>query len=381
MLNVGLGLTALALLVLGAATAGFLPLLRLARPTGPFSVGTVMRTIDTATLAGPAADGGRTRIDLELWYPALDVSGARRAPYRFADTPDTSLATRLLHKLVRTDAFLDAPVATGRHPVLLYVPSWGGERAQNTSLAQSLASHGFIVVAMDDLYPARPMDLSSGEAYRESLQWAAQKARLQAASAQKVLDALAAWDTDDPTRRFTSHLDLEHVGAFGFSFGGATAAELARIDPRVRAAVNMDGWLFGDAADLGVPKPFLILSGTEVSPGPDDASRLTPSQYYSASLDRADEKRVIAGLRRYGGYLLTIEDAGHTDFCDAALLPSIRHTGFGAIDGRRAARIIERYVTAFFESSLRGNGAPQFEVGTPDTAARLDVWPVPPSAR
>jgi dienelactone hydrolase len=49
-------------------------------------------------------------------------------------------------------------------------------------------------------------------------------------------------------------LDLHKVGAFGHSFGGATALEVAQRESRVRAAIDLDGDLFGTLAREGVSK-------------------------------------------------------------------------------------------------------------------------------
>ncbi|MEI0739748.1 hypothetical protein VQ056_29130 [Paenibacillus sp. JTLBN-2024] len=44
---------------------------------------------------------------------------------------------------------------------------------------------------------------------------------------------------------FSGRLDLNKVGMFGHSFGGATAAQMLLADGRVKAALNMDGTLYG----------------------------------------------------------------------------------------------------------------------------------------
>jgi hypothetical protein len=41
--------------------------------------------------------------------------------------------------------------------------------------------------------------------------------------AQFVIDRLERLNAADPSGRFTGHLDLQHLGIFGHSFGGATA--------------------------------------------------------------------------------------------------------------------------------------------------------------
>jgi len=389
---IGLILSVVAALLLGAVLSGHFAVLRLPVPTGPYEVGTVTRSVDIpVTDSGGTDIGPPRRIDLELWYPAVDVSATRRAAYRAADSHGAPLLTRFLRDLMQADSYLDASVADGSHSVLLYFPAWGGTRADNTVLAQNLASHGFVVVGMDDLYPSRPMDFSSEQAFRASLRWGDDKARLEAGAAREVIDALALWNAADETGRFTSHLDLKRLGAFGFSYGGAVAGELARVDSRVHAAADMDGWLFSDAATKGVSQPFLILGGKDPARRQDD-STLPIEDHYAAVLDAIDGRQISAGFHRYGGFLLTIPGAQHYNFSDLAFLPTVRHTSLGPIDGKRAASVIEEYLSEFFGHYLNGLPAPLLapsRAGSEpslasqrvDVAAQLEVWPPPKSQR
>ena len=58
-----------------------------------------------------------------------------------------------------------------------------------------------------------------------------------------------------------------HAGPELF-FGGATAIEMARVDPRVKAAINHDGNLFGGAMHQPVGRPFMLFhDGLTTRPG------------------------------------------------------------------------------------------------------------------
>jgi hypothetical protein len=54
-----------------------------------------------------------------------------------------------------------------------------------------------------------------------------------------------------PGHLFYKRLDLSRIGMMGWSFGGATAMQMSRNDPRVKALVDQDGQLFGDVRDKG----------------------------------------------------------------------------------------------------------------------------------
>jgi dienelactone hydrolase len=92
--------------------------------------------------------------------------------------------------------------------------------------------------------------------------WEARHERLcfvWAADQRFVLDRLATWNEQHAQLR--GRLDLERVGTFGHSLGGAAAAQAAHDDDRIDAAVNMDGAMFGSVPTEGSRVPFLLVVG------------------------------------------------------------------------------------------------------------------------
>ncbi|WP_019419845.1 alpha/beta hydrolase [Paenibacillus sp. OSY-SE] len=84
-----------------------------------------------------------------------------------------------------------------------------------------------------------------------------------------VLDQIEALAGNDPDHRFTGRMDMENVGMFGHSFGGATSVQMLMTDSRIKAAINLDGGLFGQLripAD-GVKKPLLMMSADDTLTG------------------------------------------------------------------------------------------------------------------
>jgi dienelactone hydrolase len=60
--------------------------------------------------------------------------------------------------------------------------------------------------------------------------------------------------------QFFRRFDLDRVGALGWSRGGATAFQLTLDDARVKAAVNLDGSLFGRSIEReGSDRPLLFI--------------------------------------------------------------------------------------------------------------------------
>ncbi len=146
-------------------------------------------------------------------------------------------------------------------PLLIYAPGWGDAYDDNTVLMRTLASHGYGVVAIDDIArdPKAEWATADDEAARlatfdvgtpdRQIQFmidANRRVELAASKMRAVLEAIANTQATEPSfERF----DLDRVGAIGASFGGATAAEAASGGGNIRAAVNLDGLVFGRAAD------------------------------------------------------------------------------------------------------------------------------------
>jgi pimeloyl-ACP methyl ester carboxylesterase len=74
-----------------------------------------------------------------------------------------------------------------------------------------------------------------------------------------ALDQLEKLNASDPTGRFTARLDLNELGVFGHSLGGATALQFCHDDPRCKAGVDIDGAPLGSALTDGVKQQFLFL--------------------------------------------------------------------------------------------------------------------------
>ena len=310
---------------------------RLLMPSGPFHVGIADAVIDCPLATDIEGLPRNVQLAVRLWYPAdPDVSGAA-ALYSDVRQPDVPTApasgfmqshgTRILRRLFGASrlalrrSIADAPLSAGArsYPVLLYHPGWGGRRTNNTVQAMELASHGFIVIGADDLLPTPSLDLSSEADAAKTLAWADRKVRSLADLMVALLDRLSRLDDTGELGRFAGRLDFQRIGMFGYSFGGAVAAEAALLDRRIRAVADLDGWLFGDVATTWIEQPFLIISdvivGTVRPP-----EHLPYSERNKVTWDCVFTRQMRDGFTRSGGFLLEVSDAGHGNFNDAPLL-------------------------------------------------------------
>ncbi len=228
----------------------------------------------------------------------------------------------------------------GATPVLLYVPSWNGSPTENNFLFQYLAHQGFTVLSLDhSATDLPPLDFKSPSALQSFHHAASQQLASQSDTVIHLLDALQA----DP--RFKGR----PVGVFGFSFGGAVAAESLRRDPRLKAGANLDGTLFGQAAKEGALQPFLFL--TDFEPMPTEAALHSPDEpaRLAAEFSATGLRDMEHWLKTRGGVLIQFPDVQHQSFCDEGL----RLKG-----GEKTLTQIAACLTAFFNETLKGEKSP-----------------------
>jgi pimeloyl-ACP methyl ester carboxylesterase len=164
------------------------------------------------------------------------------------------------------------------------------------------------------------------------------------------------------------HLDLARVGAFGHSLGGTTALAVAARDPRVRAALNVDGDPMGAVVAVRPRQPLLFVSSevpslAEAPPGRDSAwYALTAAGLARSERRRTGEWAQIASGAAHARRVRLV-GARHLDFTDAVLSAPLvegaerRWSRWGPIDGARALRVTADLTRAFFDHTLHGRPA------------------------
>jgi dienelactone hydrolase len=298
------------------------PAVALPAPTGPAAVGT-----DTVELVDRTRAG--RRLMLTRTYPA--ARGAAQHPLAPYASARLAIATAL--PSVRTAARLDAAPRPGRLPVVLFSPGFGTPRVLYQALAEDLASHGYLVIAVDHTGEA-PVEFPDGSMALPGAPSGSPQRLIAAAAATRLADMRL---LRHRLGRLPSgpRADLRRVAAVGHSLGGSTAAALMRVEPAVRAGVDMDGSIFGPAEKQGVDRPFLVMAGW-----------------------RGLDPTLRRFLRHSHGPRLALRFAGleHLSFSD---LPAILPT---AVGGRRAPSAQDiapqrRYLRAFLDRFVRGRAA------------------------
>lgn len=367
-----LGLCAIGLLLVSMWTVNRLPS-ELPRPNGPFTVGrTAFDWIsqDLSKTATPM-QGGQRELAAWVWYPSHTDSQATAdyLPPRWREALNQrsgmlmrDFLTRDLAK-VRTHSVENAPLAQDerQYPVVLLLPGSGALVAFYTTLAEDLASHGYIVVGLNAAHLTSVVVLSGHIVYRPAQYDPDSLPESQAVGlARRLVDAwsndvgfairkLSALNKHDPSGRFTGRLDLQDIGVVGHSLGGASAANFCYRDPRCKAGIDLDGRLFGPVVSHGLHQPFMFIfepSGTGKDPVVAHIMRQVRSMYAR-----------LSPTTRLG---ISVAGTNHFSFSDQMLIKDpiliwlMRKAGVIGLGGRKGLQIASNYVITFFNVYLKG---------------------------
>jgi dienelactone hydrolase len=217
----------------------------LPEPSGRAAVGTdVVQLVDRAR-------GGR-RLMLTRWYPA--ATGARGGGLASYASPRLTAALGL--PPVRVHARNRARARRGRLPVVLFSPGLGVSRVVYQALGEDLASHGYLVLAVDHTREAL-VEFPDGRFAFASV--TPSKDPIASVSATRVRDLRLILHSLSTMPKGPLP-DRRRIAAMGHSLGGSTAAALMRVEPTVRAGIDLDGTIVGAAARSGIRRPFLALT-------------------------------------------------------------------------------------------------------------------------
>jgi len=324
------------------------------------------------------ADGSGRALEVEAWYPApasraseaeegfpveAFETGERRAQLAawVAQAPEACTPRRAHSVRDAEPASHDRPF-----PVLLMSHCTGGFRFAMHSVAERLASHGFVVLAPDHL---------GNTHFDDSAKLDDAFLAVRAADISRVLDAALVDGAPALPAALRGRLDGTRVAIVGHSFGAVTAGKVLELDARVRA-----GLLFAAPVD----SPVLNSGGLSrihrslswVLAREDGSISSTGNQFIRENVAAAPRPT----------WLVELEDAGHWSFTDiagmgGAFLPGcgsgVRDPGgapFTYLSNDVARAAAQRYAVAWARAMLlnEADAVAQMEKAVPGDVVR--VW-------
>jgi dienelactone hydrolase len=306
---------------------------------GPYPVGTTRFVVeDTAR--------GRT-LPAQRWYPATEdarpEAEAGFAVEAFEDEPNLTAYADLLAAApagcpsTQAHAAVDATAADGAFPLVLFSHCHECVRFSSFTVAERLASHGFVVIAVEHVDNALWDYLDD-----TGVPLDADFLPTRTADVRAALDAYLDGGAAPPA-----------IGVMGHSFGSVTAGAVAQEDERVDAALGiaapMDNPLIAGVSieELAVPLGFLVAM--------EDNSITELGNTFIR------DNFAMAGVPAWKA---EVADAGHWSFSDMVAIAEPFVPGCGdaerqtngdpftylpAADGRAVAAA---WATAFFKATL-----------------------------
>lgn len=327
-------------------------------------------------------------VDLQVYYPASHTTAEQltATPEELAKVlADAYGMPAFLMKDERPlPVYIDAPVSEGRYPVLIFNHGHSSYARQNQENHIELASQGYVVIALN--HPGFSLLSRNGDTlvYKNEDVGVYSKAEIEALLAQQAKDwqrlrathTLSEWQTvmneveqssfadvmaefdqwvlnnqlvlnallADAAfeASFATSLDLDKLGYFGHSFGGAVATHMNMQQPQVKASFNLDGPVFVQSVDQMAPGNYCFAYG--------DIGQSKDTDSNFAWINQPVAKAV-------GGCEMLFKDAGHMNFTDLNQLPILKRFGvLGPVDNTLMRQNLNIVLPAFFNQHLRQQG-------------------------
>jgi predicted dienelactone hydrolase len=348
-------------------------------PTGKYQVGRMnLHLTDTARLDSLSPQPfSKRELMVWVWYPASKPNSSSKVNYIPMEWGKALNEKRgfLMNSLFARDAakihahsFQDAKISEEQinYPVLLMKSGIGAMATDYTRIAEELASHGYIVVGSDAPYSTWLLRFPNGRLISRTYEGNPGETATISGGSNRILDRLVQiWSVDahfilnyleqlntsDSSNQFFKKFNLNSVGVFGHSFGGATAAQFCLNDPRCKAGVDMDGAPYGTVIKTGLNKPFMFLLADH------------RSETDSVSVHIKSNIAEIYNSLPENHYWIYLEGAQHFNFSDLPFqkefLISRLSGATGSIGDKRGLEIISSCLLAFFDEYLKGQASTQ----------------------
>lgn len=375
-------------LILTAGLMYLFPVFKLPEPMGKLEVGTkTFHFIDASRkeLFGETT-GSPRELMVQVWYPAQNTSG-RPVPF----IPESAKVLKeepMSHeigiprifmdylKYIPSHAYSNAEVSDSSptYPLIVLNHGFGSSKIYQTSQAENLASHGYIVASIDHTYSTfatvfpdgrttvmRTDDEQVGDKeYRDTV------GKVWTDDIIFTLDQLEQINDGQISSGLKGRMNLDRIGVFGHSFGGGASYDSAN-DPRIKAGIDLDGALYRyDQAP--VKKPFMFMFSESAfdlynkvrehyvyTDEELEAMGGTREGFEEAVTEVGTQVGHLRYVAQHGGQILYVENTEHYNFADLQFItPLLRQFQLaGKINSVRSTTLVNAYVLDFFDKYLK----------------------------
>ena len=213
----------------------------LPQPTGLYTVGTSQFFLTDSSRKGwyNNEDDGPRRLMIQVWYPS-NITIQNNEPYM--DRMDERIPAMAMEmglpsftitnmETIQSNSSSNIKSANGNFPIILFSHGLGGMRSQNSVQAEELASQGYIVFSPDHMYDANISIYPDGTtaSYNSNIKnenknnWISirrKQLEYRLGDIQFILNQIQSGNIPS---QLVGKIDLNNIGIFGHSFGGATS--------------------------------------------------------------------------------------------------------------------------------------------------------------
>jgi hypothetical protein len=333
------------------------------KPGGPWGVGRrLLQWVDSSRHDVLDSTQYRT-LPVWVWYPT-EKDTAATAQYPLPETWRLEQGRYLDNKIGKGGSqFLqhlkvwsvpNAIVASTdqKFPVLVFGPGHTWLPTDYSTLVEEIVSNGYIVVGFVPTGFASATQLANGKMIKGILPVQQQDIVFRdALFVTKQLYTLQnSWLKD--------RININAVGIFGHSQGGAAATVVAGRDTSIKAFVNLDGDLMDNALKAKPLQPALLLSNDERL-----GMLAATSKMDHEGRERSEYRRHADWVRATDDDKLSlrirISDTRHLNFNDLALVPQElmtpeeRKNKIGQVNGAETLKTIAAITLRFFDAYLK----------------------------
>lgn len=310
-------------------------------------------------------------VNVRVWYPT-NINTGQKGKYISNQNEFGSNTEFNMVQHVKTNAINDAtPLRKIKpFPVLIYNHGGGWTRFTSTFTTEELASHGYVVFSIGHNGFNKTQFLPNGSSVViDTLLFPDPTGdlKIDALESWKYLDKFhfPQWVADirfvikkitslNNSGHFKNILDLDNIGLYGWSFGGAASIEASIFDKRIKAAIDHDGQLFGNAHREIITSPFMLFHSGKVPEAPKGKNDKETEKNERIMEDLIKMVRTRdAQLKKKSTndwYDITIDGANHGHFSDLVLF----YPGYaGDLPAKKAHRIINTLTVSFFDQYLK----------------------------